>query len=267
MKTLEERKNHLMYKPLVAVITDREIRDQVTYDTIRTRYTEALQITAGVVPMLLPTNLSFDDVKVVLRAVNGVLLTGAESNVAPDLYGSTIGNETPHVDLARDKTAMATISFALSNGLPLLGICRGLQELNVALGGTLNCDISNGSSRMVHTEDITLPRDSQYDLAHDVLAVGSGPIAECIRCVPSQLARVNSLHAQGVQTLSSKLSIDAQSPDGVIEAVSVTSSHIFTASVQWHPEWFHSSDPLSQAILEAFGNSCRHHKKEEGFPL
>ena len=130
---------------MVAVITDREIRDQVTYDTIRTRYTEALQITAGVVPMLLPTNLSFDDVKVVLRAVNGVLLTGAESNVAPDLYGSTIGNETPHVDLARDKTAMATISFALSNGLPLLGICRGLQELNVALGGTLNCDISNGS--------------------------------------------------------------------------------------------------------------------------
>lgn len=257
----DEYGNDQMRRPVVAVVTDREMRDGVDYETVRTRYLEALRETASVIPLLLPSGLEPDEVTSALDRVDGILLTGAMSNVAPALYGGGEGAEFL-CDPARDQTVMAAIEVALTTGLPLLGICRGLQELNVALGGTLDPAVSESSDRLPHSEDLSLPRDRQYDPVHDLAITGNGYVSDCISKVSPERVRVNSLHVQGVAELSPALSVDAHAADGVIEAVSVKTARSFAAGVQWHPEWQHSTDEISQSIFQAFGNVCAQRKKE-----
>ncbi len=243
---------------IVGVVTDRRTVEGVDYETVRVRYLEALRFTAGVLPIVIPGGLTDQDLRTCLSVLNGVLLTGAESNVSPSLYG---GPEAclKTLDLDRDRTSFAAIKIALSSGIPLFGICRGLQELNVALGGTLSSNISEGECRISHSEDLSLPRDLQYAPSHAILAEGHGHIAQCIRRSHKDPVLVNTLHRQGIARLADGLAVDARCVDGVIEAVSVKDAPTFAAAVQWHPEWFHAEDPLSVEIFRAFGEACYSH--------
>ncbi|WFU12925.1 gamma-glutamyl-gamma-aminobutyrate hydrolase family protein (plasmid) [Rhizobium sp. CB3090] len=243
---------------IVGVVSDGRTMDSVGYETVRVRYLEALRSTAGVLPLTIPGGLAEEDLQACLSVLNGVLLTGAESNVSPSLYGGPEAcSET--LDLNRDRTSIAAIKIALSSGIPLFGICRGLQELNVALGGTLSSDISKGEGRIPHMENLALPRDLQYAPSHAILAEGNGCIAECIRRSQKGAVLVNTLHRQGIARLADGLAVDARCVDGVIEAVSVKDATTFAAAVQWHPEWFHAEDWLSVEVFRAFGEACRSH--------
>lgn len=248
-------------RPCVGVISDRRTEDGVGYETVRVRYLEALRTTAGVLPLVIPGGLVEGDLRVCLSVLNGVLLTGAESNVSPSFYG---GPEAcpKTLDLDRDRTSFAAIEIALSSGIPLFGICRGLQELNVALGGSLSSNISEGEGRITHVEDLSLPRDLQYAPFHAILAEGHGHIAQCIRRSQKNPVLVNTLHRQGIARLADGLAVDARCADGVIEAISVKDTATFAAAVQWHPEWFHVEDSLSVEIFRAFGEACRSHMIE-----
>lgn len=250
-------------RPVVGVTTDRHRSDGVEEERVRVRYLEALRQSAKVVPLLIPSDGTLDEIAILMGRLDGLLLTGAASNVDPGLYGGApAAPET--LDFARDRTTMAAIRFALAAGLPLLGICRGLQELNVALGGSLSADISGGEGRLAHVEDLRLPRDAQYLPVHEVQAQGQGQIAQCIRQLDAENnVRVNSLHAQGIERLAPDLAIDALCNDGTIEAVSVKNAKGFAAAVQWHPEWFHAQDRLSAAIFGRFGAACRQYQSSK----
>lgn len=247
---------------IVGVVCDRQTVDGVDYDVVRARYLEALHLTAGVVPVLIPGGLADKELRTCLLAFNGLLLTGAASNVSPSRYGGPMACAST-LDLDRDRTSIAAIEIALSLGVPLFGICRGLQELNVALGGTLSTNISEGEGRGVHVEDLSLSRDLQYAPSHAIVAEGNGHIAECIRRLKTNSVSVNTLHEQGIAQLADGLAVDARCVDGVIEAVSVKEATIFAAAVQWHPEWFHVEDPLSGEIFRAFGEACHLHVKRK----
>ncbi|MFD1747315.1 gamma-glutamyl-gamma-aminobutyrate hydrolase family protein [Rhizobium helianthi] len=247
--------------PVVGVMTDRRSVDDVAEDCVRVRYLEALSQSAGVAPLLLPTDCTDEYVAAYMARLDGLLLTGAASNVDPRLYGgSSAPPET--LDPHRDRTVMAAIKAAISVGLPVLGICRGLQELNVALGGTLCPEISNGPHRLVHTENLSLARDDQYRPVHKIQAEGNGVIAQCLRaCAVDGHVLVNSLHGQGIGQLADTLAVDAYSTDGVIEAVSLPAAAGFVAAVQWHPEWFHNEDGVSSSIFRRFGAACRSYQQ------
>lgn len=245
---------------VVGVVCDRRIEDGVALDTLRVRYLEALHNIAGVVPLAIPTGLSARDIRTILSVLNGVLLTGAGSNVAPSLYGGA-GAPPDTLDPERDRTSLALVGAALSLEIPLLGICRGLQELNVALGGTLASDISSGEGRHTHTEDLSLIRDLQYAPRQAIIAEGDGVIARCIQRVRQDPVLVNSLHKQGIARLADALVVDARCVDDVIEAVSVRHASTFAAAVQWHPEWHCETDPLSREMFQEFGDACRRHQE------
>jgi putative glutamine amidotransferase len=248
---------------LVGIVCDRRTADGVDVEMVRARYPDAMRRTAGVTPVIIPTGLDTDELTACLKVLNGLLLTGSDSNVSPTHYE---GASLPEMvlDTHRDQTSLTAIGIALALDVPLLGICRGLQELNVALGGTLSPDISNAQGRLTHAEDLALPRDIQYAPTHEIEIEGDGYIAGCIRRSPGNPTRVNSLHTQGIDQLASGLAVDARCSDGVIEAVSVSKARTFAAAVQWHPEWFHDQDLLSREIFRSFGEACRDHKRLSG---
>ncbi len=238
--------------PVVGVICDRRYDCEVPYDVVRSRYCEALRRTAGLLPLLLPLDMEPNDLPTVLDRLDGLVLTGAESNVAPHLYGESHGDAAMLLDPERDRVAMVAIGCALARRLPILGICRGIQELNVALGGALDAHLSTKPGGFTHWEDVALPRDLQYGPAHSVTLTPGGVLELLLGT--RQLA-VSSLHRQGISRLAKGLAVEALAPDGLVEAVSVANYPGFALAVQWHIEWFHSA-PESAAIWQAFAAAC-----------
>src|SRR5258705_271010 len=159
-------------------------------------------------------------------------------------------------DSHRDATTLPLIPRAVQSGLPLLAICRGFQEMNVAFGGTLWQKLHEVDGYRNHREDTSAPLDEQYGPAHEVELVSGGLLREL---AGQDHLVVNSLHSQGVQTLGRGLSMEARSPDGVIEAFRVKSAPSFALAVQWHPEWKFQDNSFSRALFAAFGKAAREH--------
>jgi putative glutamine amidotransferase len=185
----------------------------------------------------------------VLGAVDGLLFTGSPSNVAPSHYGATARPGT-ELDELRDATALPLLRAASAAGKPLLAICRGFQELNVALGGSLHQHVHEIPGRLDHREPKDVPLEVEYGPAHAIAIAPGGLLA---RLSGLAEAKVNSLHHQGIDRLAPGLSVEAKAPDGQIEAVS--GAKAFLLGVQWHPEWQFARDPLSRAIFAGFGAS------------
>lgn len=242
---------------VVGIVADRKARDGVDQDLVRTRYLDALRQAADVVPVIIPTDLQGQDLVTLMSRIDGLVLGGSESNVHPNRYEASQEPASFLLDTARDTTAFYAIDRALNCNMPVLGICRGLQELNVAFGGTLNAEISDDDGNRTHFENTGLPRNSQYLPVHPVQVVGSGPIARCVMSKGRAQTEVNSLHRQGIGCLGKGLRTDLVSDDGVIEAISVEDSTTFAAAVQWHPEWYFKEDELSQEIFSRFGWACK----------
>jgi putative glutamine amidotransferase len=235
-------------KPVVGLPADRRIFDGMPTHQVNDEYITAVRDGVGALPFLIPatdTPLAVDDI---LDGVDGLLLTGAPSNVAPSHYDA-VARAGTELDPARDAITLPLLRAAVARGTPVLAICRGFQELNVALGGTLHQHVHEIPGRLDHREPSDAPREVEYALAHAIRIVPDSLLA---RVSGMTDVMVNSLHHQGIDRLAPGLFADATAPDGQIEAVSRPGALGFLLGVQWHPEWRWAEDGLSRAIFAAF---------------
>jgi putative glutamine amidotransferase len=209
-------------------------------------------------PLLVPPLADATDIESLLGIAHGIMLTGAASNIQAHLYGQdTLDSSLPQ-DPARDATTLPLIRAALLRGIPLLAICRGFQEVNVALGGTLHQSVHTVPGYFDHREDKTQSLEQQYGPAHRVKLEAGGLLAHILDGASE--IQVNSLHGQGVDRLAPGLQVEARSDDGLVEAYSVVASSAFALAVQWHPEWRVEENHDSMRIFTAFGLACRVHR-------
>ena len=218
------------------------------------KYIDAVAAGAGAIPVLVPALGPELDLSSLLSACDGLLLTGSASNVEPHHYGGPASLPGTLHDPNRDATTLPLIPRAVAAGLPVLAICRGFQEMNVAYGGTLHQRLHEVPGHLDHRDDETLPLEAQYGPAHEVLLEPGGMLR---KIAGSERLQVNSLHWQGVRELGEDLRVEARAPDGVIEAFRVADSPGFALGLQWHPEWQFEKNPFSRALFAAFGEASR----------
>jgi len=244
-----------MPQPLVAVSTDVREFENYTWHAAPEQYLEAAISVAGVLPVLVPSFGERLDIDGLLASVDGVLLTGSKSNVHPALYGGVSDEQHGPYDERRDATTMPLIRKAIEQGVPLLAICRGIQELNVALGGTLAGEIQERDGALDHrgTGDT---QDERFAIRQKVEIKPGSCLAGIL--APGEIM-VNSVHRQGIDRLGPSLQVEAVAPDRTVEAVSVIGAKGFAVGVQWHPEYWASSDNASKRIFVAFGDAVRAH--------
>lgn len=242
--------------PLVGIVADFRILSRHPFHCVGNKYVEAVAFGAQTLPVLLPALAERTDYDAVLDLVDGLLFTGSPSNVAPERYGSEIASAelAETMDHARDATTLPLIRRALEWGVPVLGLCRGFQEINVALGGTLHQEVHEVDGLNDHRENEEADLEEQYGPSHPV-AFTAGGLLE--RLTGTHQAVVNSLHGQGVARLAPGLAVEARAPDGLVEAFRPEKAPGFMLAVQWHPEWRYQENPVSVAIFSAFGEACR----------
>lgn len=219
------------------------------------KYVAAVADGARCTPLIVPALGAATDFEALLSVADGVMLTGSSSNVHPGLYGEAVLDPSQAQDAARDATTLPLIRAAIERGIPLLAICRGFQEVNVALGGSLHQAVHNVAGMADHRErkDDTLVQ--QYAPSHRVLLDPGGRLARILDGAGEIM--VNSLHGQGVNRLGAGLAVEARADDGLVEAYRVADARGFTLAVQWHPEWRFSGNPDSVRLFSAFGAACR----------
>jgi putative glutamine amidotransferase len=246
------------HKPLVwlpACHRHLDLSDPGGYSVLADRY--ALAVTeVGMQTMLFPMATAAD-VPDLLPLVDGILLTGSPSNVEASHFGAA-PLDTDLLDPRRDALTMALVRVALKEGVPIFGVCRGLQEMNVALGGSLYQRVHESEGMLDHREPDHPSLDVQFAERHDVLIE---PGSELATWAGGTRAKVNSLHGQGIRQLGRGLVAEAHAPDGLVEAVRIDGASTFAYGVQWHPEWRHGENRFYQATLEAFARACEAHRR------
>jgi putative glutamine amidotransferase len=245
-----------MTQPLVAVSTDVRQFENYTWHAAPQQYLEAAVSVADVCPVLVPSFGDRLDLDQLLTSVDGVMVTGSKSNVHPSLYGGDASEANGPYDPARDATTLPLIRKAIEQGVPLLAICRGIQELNVALGGTLATEIQEREGTLDHRAPVSDNQDERFAIRQTVSIKPGSCLAGVFGAGD---IRVNSVHRQGIDRLGSRLQVEAVAEDGTVEAVSVKGSHGFAVGVQWHPEYWAKSDDASARIFRAFGDAVRAH--------
>jgi putative glutamine amidotransferase len=247
-----------MLQPLVAVSTDVRQFENYTWHAAPQQYLEAAISAAGVLPVLVPSFGERLDIEQLLDRVDGVMVTGSKSNVHPALYGGDASEANGPYDTARDATTLPLIRKAIERGVPLLAICRGIQELNVALGGTLAAEIQEMEGRHDHRAPVSESQDERFAIRQSVSIKPGSCLADIFG---SGEIMVNSVHRQAVDRLGPTLQVEALAPDGTVEAVSVREARAFAVGVQWHPEYWVKSDDNSARLFRAFGEAVRAHAK------
>jgi putative glutamine amidotransferase len=250
-----------MHRPIVIVPSCVKDIGFHPYFATQVKYVEAVTKGAGCMPLVLPAIAGAMDLDALLSTADGVMLTGSPSNVHPSHFGQEVHNPSLPLDAARDATTLPLIRAAIERGIPLLSICRGTQEINVALGGSLHQAIHEVSGMMDHRDDASLPPEEQYAPAHPVQISAGGRLANILGGATEIM--VNSLHGQGVDRLAAGLRVEATAADGLIEAYSVESATGFTLALQWHPEWRVTENPDSMKIFSAFGAACREYQAKK----
>lgn len=229
--------------------------------TVGDKYVQAAIRAVGGLPVLIPAfGPEFADdgmteaLDRLIDSLDGVLLTGSPSNVEPHHYDGEPSREGTAHDRARDATTLPLIRHSIDHGVPLIAICRGAQEVNVALGGTLHQLVHEVEGRRDHRSPKSPDTDVNYAPAHDIEIVENGLLHELLgeRCV-----KVNSLHAQGVDRLAPRARLEAFAEDGQVEAFSVPDAPAFTLALQWHPEHRVLENPVSMKLFGAFADACR----------
>jgi putative glutamine amidotransferase len=215
-------------------------------------YVRAVSRVVGAVPVLIPADGEAADLDTLLARLDGIMLTGSRSNVQPCLYGGPCHAEGTPEDPARDAVTLPLIRAAIAAGVPLLAICRGFQELNVALGGTLHQRLQDLPGRLDHSTPMQPNPHVRQGKAHPVRVL---PGTWLRRVVGVEDLPVNSLHNQGIAQLAPGLEMEGLASDGTIEAVRVAGARGFAVGVQWHPEYDFGTDAASRAIFAAFGGA------------
>jgi putative glutamine amidotransferase len=247
-----------MAQPIVLIPACTKQIGAHPYNVAQLKYLEAVVRGAGCVPLILPAMGNELNWETVLHLADGIMLTGSPSNVHPDFFGQSVLDESLPLDPARDATTLPLIRMTLERGIPLLAVCRGTQEVNVALGGTLHQAVHEVHGYMDHREDKTASIEIQYAPAHSIDIMPNGRIAQILGGVTKMM--VNSVHGQGIDKLAPGLQVEAMAEDGLIEAYSVATAAGFTLAMQWHPEWKIVENPESMKLFGAFGDACREFK-------
>ena len=244
-----------MRKPIIGIPADRRLLNSHWFHCVGEKYIDAVVLAADAVPVLVPA-LGERYLGEWLAAFDGILFTGSPSNVEPHHYQGPKSDPGTWHDPERDATTLPMITNAVEGGLPILGICRGFQEINVALGGSLSQKLQEIPGNLDHREDKSLPMEAQYEPAHEIELVEGGLLH---KIAGSRRIKVNSLHSQGVERLAPRLVAEATAEDGVIEAFRIDGARNFALAVQWHPEWKVMENPFSRALFAAFGEAGRDH--------
>ena len=239
---------------VVGVSACRMEVDGKSHQVVQETYTGALWAAAGCASVLIPAAGAAGFDGSLIDRLDGLVLTGSPSNVQPQRYGGARARAGTLEDPHRDATTLELVRRAIARGLPVLAICRGCQELNVALGGTLQPHVEAAPGRLHHCERLGLDPDTAYTPAHGVEVREGGRLA---RWGLAGRIEVSSLHFQGLAALGKGLRVEAVAEDGLVEAVSLEGAPAPVLGVQWHPEWRSLADPVSRCLLERFGEAAR----------
>lgn len=239
---------------IIGIPCDHRMVGRHPFHMVGEKYITAMRDGAAALPLLIPVLPEPIPASDLLAAVDGFLFTGSPSNVSPKRYAGIPAREGVLLDENRDATTLPLLKAAVAAGAPVLCLCRGFQELNVAFGGTLHQHVHEVPGRNDHRENKDAELDVQYGPAHEVTVAHGGLLA---RLVGERTFQVNSLHAQGIDRLAPVLHADAVAPDGTVEAVSMPDAKGFLLGLQWHPEWRWRESGISRAILAAFGEALK----------
>lgn len=246
--------------PLIGFPADRKMLGPHPFSAVGEKYLRAaIDVSGGlplVIPALSPPLPAEPALRRYLQMIDGLLLTGSHSNLEPHHYGQAPAPGEDLRDPARDANALALIPMALAMQLPILAVCRGFQEINVVLGGTLHQRLHGVPGLHDHREDTDAALDVRYGPAHPLRLMPDGLLA---RLAGADTVEVNSLHGQGIDRLADGLVIEAVADDGLIEAWRLEGAD-FVLGVQWHPEWRATENAFSSALFAAFGAACRRYR-------
>lgn len=236
---------------------------QAPFLVVGDKYARAVKQGAQAQPVLFPL-ADVPQIATLLELVDGIMLTGSPSNVHPSNFDENVTDPALPLDPARDALTLALVKACLAQQVPLLGICRGFQEINVALGGTLHQAVHRVAGMIDHREPANASLAQQYAPSHAVSFVKGSVLAQWAQ---ADSAQVNSLHGQGIARLAPGLRALGHAPDGLVEAFEVENCGAFAYAVQWHPEWRFWETPFYAAIFKAFGEACRarHGQRLAGF--
>lgn len=248
-----------MKRPVIGVIGNtRMIEDRFTVQLVGETNLRAVADVAGALPLMFAGTPAITDIGALLDAVDGILLTGGRANVHPSYFGVEPNAKHEPYDVQRDALALALVDVCVTRGVPLFGICRGLQEMNVAFGGTLHPEIrelpGRANHRMPRLENGEIHPDQAviFGDRHDVHLKPGG---EFNRLLGSETIRVNSLHGQGILDPGERVIVEGTADDGTIEAIRIADAPNFALGVQWHAEYDPQRNPVNRALFEAFGEA------------
>jgi putative glutamine amidotransferase len=252
-----------MSNPPTVLVTscNRQLGDHPFHIAGR-KYVDGVRL-AGALPLIAPP-VPPGQIGALLDIADGVLLTGSPSNVHPSHFGEAVHDPALPLDPDRDAWTLPLIRQALARGVPLLAICRGTQEMNVALGGTLHQAVQEQPGLNDHRAPDGEPAEVQYGLSHPVDVVAGGLLAQITGRASFE---VNSVHGQGIKALAPGLRVEAVAPDGLVEAFTQPSAPGFNLCVQWHPEWQAAGNPVSVQLFNAFGVAVRAYRDKVRGPL
>ncbi|WP_170409172.1 gamma-glutamyl-gamma-aminobutyrate hydrolase family protein [Ruegeria arenilitoris] len=244
-----------MSRPVVGIIGNSYLmNDEYPTHAGGTMNSEAVANVSHCLPLLIPSDPRFVTVEELLEVCDGFLLTGGRPNVHPEEYGEDATDAHGEFDRARDAVTLPLVRACVERGQPFMGICRGFQEVNVAMGGTLYPEIRDLPGRMNHRMPPDGTLEEKFALRH-VVTLDEGGVFHQLFGAPEVMT--NTLHGQGIKTVGDRVVIDGHAPDGTPEAIYIKDAPGFTLSVQWHPEWDAMYDPVSRPLFEAFGAAVR----------
>jgi putative glutamine amidotransferase len=252
-------------KPVVGVIGSAHLVDgKFTAQRVGERNLRAVAETAGALPLIFAGSPEITDVETLLDTVDGILLTGARANVHPSRFGHDPHPSSEPYDEPRDALALPLVKTCVARGVPLLGICRGFQEMNVAYGGSLHPEIRELPGRMNHRAPRLPNGEFHPDVAvifadrHEVRLTPGGAFAKLLG---AESIRVNSLHGQGILEPGKRIVVEGVAEDGTIEAIRVEGAPGFALGVQWHAEHDAGRNPVNRKLFQAFGAALREHQR------
>ncbi len=244
-----------MDRPVVGIIGNSNlINDEYPVHAAGHMNTRAVADVSGAIPIIIPSDPAAATIAELMSVCDGFLFTGGRPNVHPEEYGEAATEAHGDFDRDRDGVALPLIRACVAAGQPIFGICRGFQEVNVAMGGTLHPEIRDLPGRDNHRMPPDGTLAEKFELRHEVTFSADGPFH---RLLGSQTVLTNTLHGQGIKSPGPRVVIDGHADDGTPEAIYVADAPGFTLSVQWHPEWNADADPVSRPLFEAFGAACR----------
>ncbi len=244
-----------MPRPIVGIISNSYLlNDQYPAHAGGTMNSEAIATVSGCMPLLIPADPRFVSVEELLETCDGFLLTGGRPNVHPEEYGEEYSDAHGDMDRARDAITLPLVRACVDRGQPFFGICRGFQEVNVAMGGSLHPEIRDLPGRDNHRMPPDGTLEEKFEIRHMVHLKEGGLFQDLFGATE---VMTNTLHGQGIKRPGARVIVEGHADDGTPEAIHIKDAPGFTMSVQWHPEWDAANDPVSRPLFTAFGDAVR----------